>query len=767
MRVLFLDVDGVIDDPKKRNHLSMHKLDHLINVCNATGCRVVVSSHWRLVQPLFSRFLAVIRYLGVEVIGATPVHIPSAPERPREILEWLRAYNDAASTLKRPPVTQFAVIDDRDLLNEVAGKLLAGRFVRTEPASGMTQEHADQIADIFEADQAGSLPFVPGLTSVVAAVVSTPFEVPHGQFCEVRLKKAPLSEVELQSGADSVTLVRYTCSLATKATWSGVLISVGNGHGKRPVPWIVTDTPGGSKRWLTRTRLSCPSVFVATGRIDRRDKLVIVPDAAGALSDRRSTGSEELREWLASTVIIGSQIGSGMFGTVYLGCLVGDFQSAVAVKRAPADADIRRESRLLSKLSHPHITQLVASFEDVGVSSIIYLVLELCEGPDLQTLLDARGALLEAEARRLFAQLLDALCYLRHHSVIHRDLKPANCMLKHFLTDLHTTPLTNSHLKLLDFGFAKCLDGVGESRHGSNAFRSNAWFGASPFPWRSNSRHGGSVYGGSNSPVRNSSRRRSPLTASSSHINTNNGRLYNAGSSSKGQGTAVATPSNVEGDGDAFRNDTPSPFPSRDVAPVAARRGSSCGVGGRPLCGGIDGGGCEDIGVTWDREDVVHSVQRDPSVHGISPKGTRLYSDQSLVQAACSKNANFKDGKLQMTREEALQLDAVSLGRMLRQMLTGAKPNQAITEAISEEQSASCVGCVLWPVRGSRPPRRIVEPSQLTKPLQDLLNIFAKNARDRFTVVEARAHEWLAEESVHAGHIAFNVNNAARDDSAY
>ena len=52
-------------------------------------------------------------------------------------------------------------------------------------------------------------------------------------------------------------------------------------------------------------------------------------------------------------------------------------------------------------------------------------------------------------------------------------------------------------------------------------------------------------------------------------------------------------------------------------------------------------------------------------------------------------------------------------------------------------------------VCGARPPRVIIEPGQLSKPSQDLLRIFAKNATDRFTVVDAKAHEWLVDESVH------------------
>ena len=52
MRAIFLDVDGVINSASKRNALCSEKLAHLATACNLTESRVVISSHWRLMQPL-------------------------------------------------------------------------------------------------------------------------------------------------------------------------------------------------------------------------------------------------------------------------------------------------------------------------------------------------------------------------------------------------------------------------------------------------------------------------------------------------------------------------------------------------------------------------------------------------------------------------------------------------------------------------------------------------------------------------------------------
>ena len=80
--VIFLDIDGVLDSFRKRNHLDETKLALLTRLTQETQSKVVISSHWRLVQPLHSRLRAVLRYSGIEVIGSTPVHPPSKPRRP-------------------------------------------------------------------------------------------------------------------------------------------------------------------------------------------------------------------------------------------------------------------------------------------------------------------------------------------------------------------------------------------------------------------------------------------------------------------------------------------------------------------------------------------------------------------------------------------------------------------------------------------------------------------------------------------------------------
>ena len=98
-----------------------------------------------------------------------------------------------------------------------------------------------------------------------------------------------------------------------------------------------------------------------------------------------------------------------------------------------------------------------------------------------------------------------------------------------------------------------------------------------------------------------------------------------------------------------------------------------------------------------------------------------------------------------MTREEAHQLDAYPLGRMLRYMLTGVPPDKSIVDAQSDSDSAACIGCLLSPIRGRHARRRIVDPIQLSQEARQAMLDFSAQ---RFTVFDGIEHPWLAEEDI-------------------
>ena len=110
-------------------------------------------------------------------------------------------------------------------------------------------------------------------------------------------------------------------------------------------------------------------------------------------------------------------------------------------------ARFEREMRLISGLKHPNIVPLIDSgrLED----GQLFIVLEFITGSDLNTLLEAEGALSLAETRRLMLQVLEALSAAHEAGIVHRDLKPHNIMVSS--AGLHRNAL------VLDFGMGAMI----------------------------------------------------------------------------------------------------------------------------------------------------------------------------------------------------------------------------------------------------------------------------------------------------------------------
>jgi len=106
-----------------------------------------------------------------------------------------------------------------------------------------------------------------------------------------------------------------------------------------------------------------------------------------------------------------------------------------------------REAGLLATLQHPAIPKVFDFFEENGR---VYLILELIQGKDLETILsDAGGPLPEDRVARWAVQLCEVLAYLHRQKpepIVFRDMKPSNVMV---------TP--DDRIVLIDFGIARSL----------------------------------------------------------------------------------------------------------------------------------------------------------------------------------------------------------------------------------------------------------------------------------------------------------------------
>ena len=151
------------------------------------------------------------------------------------------------------------------------------------------------------------------------------------------------------------------------------------------------------------------------------------------------------------------RLGAGGVGFVYrakhakLGRLV-----AIKVLQQFAAADpqwrrrFAREAKALSALAHPNIVTVTDSGID---NDVPYLVMELLEGKTLSELI-GEGPMPPPRALDIARQVLRGLAFAHGKGIVHRDLKPANVFLQ-------ALPDQADHVRLLDFGMAKFLEGSG------------------------------------------------------------------------------------------------------------------------------------------------------------------------------------------------------------------------------------------------------------------------------------------------------------------
>ena len=71
MKVIFLDVDGVLNDGLSGD-LDSLCLQILARTVIESGCKVVVSSNWRLHNDLLLKLHQTLYGMGIDCIGATP-----------------------------------------------------------------------------------------------------------------------------------------------------------------------------------------------------------------------------------------------------------------------------------------------------------------------------------------------------------------------------------------------------------------------------------------------------------------------------------------------------------------------------------------------------------------------------------------------------------------------------------------------------------------------------------------------------------------------
>lgn len=102
------------------------------------------------------------------------------------------------------------------------------------------------------------------------------------------------------------------------------------------------------------------------------------------------------------------------------------------------------EKRILQCVRFPFVVYMEFCFKD---NSYVYMVLPYINGGEMFTHLRRMGKFDESLARFYAAQVVLALEYLHHCSLVYRDLKPENILIQN-----------TGYIRVTDFGFCKMID---------------------------------------------------------------------------------------------------------------------------------------------------------------------------------------------------------------------------------------------------------------------------------------------------------------------
>ena len=158
MKLIFLDIDGVIKEDRRGAPFLDESLSLLKDVVDKTGAKIVMSSSWKVKYKNFidngyktdiediQRLYDALTKHGLSIYGVTPYYrIEKTVRRPTEIKEYLcNAEN----------VESFCIIDDRDEFewDELTDNLVltySGKDEVGRKTAHFTAEHAEKAIKIL------------------------------------------------------------------------------------------------------------------------------------------------------------------------------------------------------------------------------------------------------------------------------------------------------------------------------------------------------------------------------------------------------------------------------------------------------------------------------------------------------------------------------------------------------------------------------------------------------------------------------------------
>lgn len=138
MKIIFLDVDGVLNTPKLIKNYGMDFIDDICvslvaKIVRETKAEIVLTSTWRVRESDKTMVEQALARHNLELYDQTPdLSTPT---------QWVERHEEIRAWLKDNQVSKFAIIDDW----EDAG--IEGNFFKTDENFGLTAKIADQIIE--------------------------------------------------------------------------------------------------------------------------------------------------------------------------------------------------------------------------------------------------------------------------------------------------------------------------------------------------------------------------------------------------------------------------------------------------------------------------------------------------------------------------------------------------------------------------------------------------------------------------------------------